>query len=98
MIRSFANRGTQDIWHGFHSKAARKICPSRLWPRALRKLDDLHHVRHYRDLRTPSSNRLHKLTGDRSGQLSIAINDRYRICFRWQGVDALDVEIADYHS
>jgi len=47
------------------------------------------------DLRVPLGNRLERLRGDRSGQ--IRINDRWRICFRWQGRDAHDVEIVDYH-
>ena len=49
------------------------------------------------DLRVPPGNRLEKLAGDRAGQYSIRINDQYRVCFRWQGSDAHDVEIVDYH-
>jgi proteic killer suppression protein len=49
------------------------------------------------DLRVPPGNRLERLRGDRSGQHSIRINDRWRICFRWRDGDAYDVEIADYH-
>jgi toxin HigB-1 len=97
MIQSFANRGTEDIFEGIASKAARKACPREAWNRARRKLDDLNQVRHYRDLRTPPSNKLHPLRGDRAGQWAIAINDQYRICFRWEGPDAFDVEITDYH-
>ncbi len=97
MIQSFANRGTEDIFEGIASKAARKVCPQIAWNRARRKLDDLNQVRHYRDLRTPPSNKLHPLKGDREGQWAIAINDQYRICFRWEGADAFDVEISDYH-
>jgi len=41
--------------------------------------------------------RLEALKGDRKGQHSIRINDRYRICFTWQDGDAHDVEIVDYH-
>lgn len=50
------------------------------------------------DLRVPPGNRLEKLTGDREGQYSIRINDQWRICFRWEGNNAYDVEITDYHS
>jgi proteic killer suppression protein len=57
----------------------------------------LNQVHHYSDLRTPLSNRLHRLRGDRSGEWAIAINDQYRICFRWEGIDAFDVQITDYH-
>ena len=49
------------------------------------------------DLRVPPGNRLEKLAGDRAGQYSIRINDQYRVCFRWHGSDARDVEIVDYH-
>jgi len=41
--------------------------------------------------------RLEALKGDRKGQHSIRINDRYRICFGWQDGDAHEVEIVDYH-
>ncbi len=49
------------------------------------------------DLRVPPGNRLEKLKGNRKGQYSVRVNERYRICFRWQDGDAYDVEIVDYH-
>ena len=49
------------------------------------------------DLRVPPGNRLEKLGGDRSGQWSIRINDRWRICFVFDAGNAFDVEIVDYH-
>jgi proteic killer suppression protein len=49
------------------------------------------------DLRTPPANRLEKLSGDREGQYSIRINDRFRICFSWVNGDVFDAEIVDYH-
>ena len=42
-------------------------------------------------------NRFEALSGDRKGQYSIRINDQYRVCFKWEEGDALDVEIVDYH-
>jgi addiction module HigA family antidote len=45
------------------------------------------------DLRVPPGNRLERLRGDRAGQHSIRINDQWRICFRWHGGDAYEVEI-----
>ncbi len=48
-------------------------------------------------LKLPPSNRLEALSGDRKGQYSICINDQWRICFRWEKGDALEVEITDYH-
>jgi proteic killer suppression protein len=49
------------------------------------------------DLRIPPGNRLEALKGDRAGQYSIRINDRWRICFAWHAGDAYEVEIVDYH-
>jgi proteic killer suppression protein len=64
---------------------------------ALRKLKQIDLARRIDDLRAPPANRLEQLKGDRAGQWSIRVNDQYRICFRWTGVDAEDVEIVDYH-
>jgi len=64
---------------------------------ALRKLKQLDLARGLDDLRAPPANRLEQLRGDRSGQWSIRVNDQFRVCFRWTGADAEDVEIVDYH-
>jgi proteic killer suppression protein len=64
---------------------------------ALRKLRQLDAAVELRDLAAPPGNRLELLRGDRAGQHSIRINDRWRICFRWLDGNALDVEIVDYH-
>jgi proteic killer suppression protein len=64
---------------------------------ARRKLDQLEAARTLTDLRAPPANRLEALKGNRKGQHSIRINDQYRICFVWTGLDATSVEIVDYH-
>ncbi len=64
---------------------------------ARRKLLMLHRAKRLNDLRIPPGNRLKALKRDRSGLFSIRINDQWRICFRWEDGDALDVEITDYH-
>jgi len=64
---------------------------------ALRKLKQLDLARRIEDLRAPPGNRLEQLKGNRSGQWSLRVNDQFRICFRWTGSDAEDVEIVDYH-
>jgi proteic killer suppression protein len=66
-------------------------------PVAYRKLRMLHNSKTLNDLRVPPANRLEKLKGDREGQYSIRINDRYRVCFEWKDGDATQVEIVDYH-
>jgi len=65
--------------------------------RALLKLVQLDRVESVEELKIPPGNRLHKLGGDREGQWAISINDRYRICFRFENGDAYDVEATDYH-
>ena len=64
---------------------------------ALRKLKQLDLARRIEDMRAPPGNRLEQLKGDRAGQWSIRVNDQFRVCFRWTGADAEDVEIVDYH-
>lgn len=64
---------------------------------ALRKLLQLDAARDLADMRVPPGNRLEQLKGDRAGQWRIRINGQWRICFKWDGKDAHEVEIADYH-
>ena len=97
MIRSFKNPGSEDIFNGEDTKAARKSCPQSLWKVAARKLDQLDSVVSLADLSVPPGNHLEALAGDRRGQHSIRINDQYRICFVWTDLGADAVEIVDYH-
>ena len=97
MIRSFADQATEDLFNGVDSREARKACPQDLWPVARRKLTQINRVRELSELAAPPGNRLEKLRGDRSGQHSIRINDQYRVCFRWEGTYAEEVEVTDYH-
>ena len=64
---------------------------------ARRKLRRLEIADRLEDLRVPPGNRLEVLKGDRAGQHSIRVNDQFRVCFRWTGTGAEDVEIVDYH-
>lgn len=98
MIRSFKDQGTEDVFNGVNSKAARRTCPQAIWRIAARKLDQLDSVDVIDELRLPPGNRLEALSGDRNGQHSIRINEQYRICFIWQEDGLADVEIVDYHQ
>lgn len=93
MIKTITDRETEKI---FDRQRSRKL-PGDIQQVAYRKLRYLNNARTLRDLRIPPSNRLEKLRGERVGQHSIRINDQWRICFKWQGNDAYDVEIVDYH-
>ena len=96
MIVSFKNRGTEDIYDGTNSKAARKTLPGQLHRRAGKVLDQLNGAVSLQSLSLPGL-RLEKLYGDRKGQHSVRINDQYRVCFRWTEAGAESVEIVDYH-
>ena len=63
----------------------------------LRKLLILDAATSLEDLRIPPGNRLEKLSGERSGQYSIRVNNQWKVCFRWERGDVFDVEIVDYH-
>lgn len=97
MIRSFRSSGTEDIFNGENTKAARKTYPETIWKIASRKLDQLDSVGSLNDLKIPPANRLEVLKGDRQGQYSIRINDQYRVCFVWEDDAPENVEIVDYH-
>ena len=97
MIQSFKDQGTEDIFNGLNTKAARNICPESLWKIAARKLDLLDSVEVLSDLSILPGNRLERLSGNRKGQHSLRINDRYRVCFVWTITGPDQVEIVDYH-
>jgi toxin HigB-1 len=93
---SFRDEETKAIFDGVASKAARRRCPTHLWPVARRKLDALNAASRLADLRSPGNN-LERLKRDRAGQHSIRINDKYRVCFVWTDTGAEQAEITDYH-
>jgi len=93
MIRTFKDKEAEKV---FRRELSRRL-PEDLVRSALRKLRMLNRAVSLVDLRVPPANHLEKLKGDRANQYSIRINDQWRICFRWQDGDALDVEIVDYH-
>lgn len=93
MIKTFKDKETQKI---FQREYSRKL-PSDIQKTALKKLWMLNAAPDLQSLRVPPANRLESLSGNRTGQYSIRINDQWRICFNWQGENAFDVEIVDYH-
>ena len=94
MIKSFADRDTERLFHGQRPQGL----PNDIWRRAARKLLIINAAEELTELTVPPGNRLEKLTGNRVGQHSIHINDQWRICFRWQDGNAYEVEVTDYHS
>ena len=93
MIKTFADRQTEEL---FRTGKAKKVPPD-VARRALRKLDAVDAADQVADLQVPPGNRLHALKGDRAGQHAIAVNDQWRLCFRFQDGDSYDVEFCDDH-
>lgn len=93
VIKSFSDKRTEKL---FEREPVRSL-PATLWRLMLRKLVVVDAADHLDDLRIPPGNRLEKLKGERAGQYSIRINEQWRVCFRWEGGDAHDVQIVDYH-
>ena len=93
MIKSFGDRETARL---FSREPVRRY-PAELRRVMLRKLVAVDAAEALEDLRVPPGNRLEKLKGNRGNQYGIRVNDQWRVCFRWLGADAHDVEIVDYH-
>ncbi len=92
MILSFKDKQTEALASG--RRVQRFASFERI---ALRKLRQLEIAGRLEDLRVPPGNNLEKLNGDRAGQMSIRINDKWRVCFKWTAAGPADVEIVDYH-
>ena len=92
MIKSFKCADTEALARG--DRLSRFVSIANVARRKIRQIEISNCLN---DLRVPPGNRLESLKGNRAGQHSIRINDQWRICFRWRGTDAEDVEIVDYH-
>jgi len=93
MISGFGDKATADFAETGRTKKGWQSAAAI----AMRKIDALRAAITLDDLRSPPGNRLEALSGDRTGQHSIRINDQWRICFRWTEYGAEDVQIVDYH-
>ena len=97
MIEQFGNQLAQDLFNNVHSSTAQRFS-SKLRRVARRKLLFLHDAAELKDLRVPPGNRLEALRGEQKGLHSIRINDQWRVVFRWEGENAFNVQIMDYHK
>lgn len=93
MIKTFTDKRSRELY----AKGKAKTFPPDVASRAARKLEYVDLATCLDDLKVPPGNKLHALSGNRQGQHAISINAQWRICFRFEGGDAYDVEVCDYH-
>jgi proteic killer suppression protein len=96
MIVSFADKVTEDLFHGRSSAKTRKLSAN-MQRAALTKLDILNAATSILDLKSPPGNHLENLEGNLKGSYSIRINDQWRLVFKFEDSNAYDVQIMDYH-
>ena len=92
-MNKFNDKAAEAIFNGYRTPAL----PQHIQRAAYRKLRMLVAASSLKDLMVPPGNHLEKLSGDRSGQYSIRINDQYRICFEWIDNEAYNITFEDYH-
>ena len=92
-MKRFKDRDAERLFRGL---PVRRLPPD-IRHRARMRLQRVVTAAALSDLRLPPSHRLEALSGDRKGQHSIRVNDRWRVCFRWTDEGAMDIEITDYH-
>jgi proteic killer suppression protein len=97
MIISFGDRATEDLYHNRPTSRMRRF-PHNVIDLAMVKLDMLNAASTVLDLSSPPGNRLEALKGDLKGFHSIRVNDQWRIVFRWEGRNAGEVRLMDYHQ
>ena len=93
LMQRFKDKETERVFEG---QIVRRL-PDDIKRRARMRLQRVVAATALPDLRIPPSHRLKALTGDRTGQHSIRINDQWRVCFFWTEQGAMEIEITDYH-
>ncbi len=91
MIKSFTNKQLKALWETGRSKI-----DARMHPRILRRLDALDAATAPEDMNLPGY-KFHQLTGNRKGTYAVTVTGNWRITFRFDGEDAVDVDLEDYH-
>lgn len=94
MIRSWANSASQRFFEQGKSSKFRGLDVEA----AEELLAVLDAATALSDISPLKSIGLHKLAGNRKGQWAISVNGPWRICFKFKGGDAHNVEIIDYHK
>ena len=92
-VNRFRNDDAERLFVG---EAVRRF-PADVQRRARMRLQRVVAATALTDLRVPPSHRLEALRGNRQGQYSIRVNDKWRVCFVWTDQGAMEIEVTDYH-
>lgn len=92
MIKSFKDKDCAAVFAGRTPVRLRA-----LEDQLVKRLQILDSASGMSDLVELPSNPLEALKGDRAGQFSVRVNRQWRLCFRFDGPDIIDVELVDYH-
>jgi toxin HigB-1 len=96
MIRNFKGKTAQDIFDGALSRASRKV-PVDLHDKVRRLFDQINASTNIETLRVPPGNNLDKLKGNLRNYWSVRVNMKWRVIFKWENSEALDIDVLDYH-
>ncbi len=92
MIKSFRHKGLKRLFE----TGERRGVAADLADRLRRQLDVLNRAGTTADMNLPGY-RLHRLKGDRAGTWSVSVSGNWRVTFTFEGQDAFDVDLEDYH-
>ena len=92
MISTFKHKGL-DL---FFTKGSYKGVPAQHGARMERMLDRLDAAREAKDMDVPGF-KFHALKGDRKGAFAVSVSGNWRIVFEFDGRDAINVDLEDYH-
>lgn len=92
MIQNFRHKGL----HRFFAKSDYRGIPAQHATRIERLLDRLDAAAKPEDMDLPGY-RFHPLKGDRKGTYAVSVSGNWRLTFRFEGQDATDVDLEDYH-
>ncbi len=93
MIRSFQHKALQRYWTRSDASGLRPD-----WINKLKIVLDALDVAESPDEIAEIGMGFHSLKGDRKGQYALNVSRNWRLTFGWQGKDAIDVNLEDYHG
>lgn len=92
MIRTFRDKGLRRF---FEANDPRKLSVQKP-DRVARILSALDAAERPEDMNIPGY-RFHALAGKLKGRFSVTVSGNWRITFGWDGQDAIELDLEDYH-